>query len=99
MASDRFHGFVAPQGRGILTLPAEVRRRMHLDEPGAQIELTEREDGVLELRGVLPVPAEERWFWTERWQAGEREVDQHVAQGRVANFDSDAEFLASLDES
>ena len=66
MASDRFHGFVTPQGRGILTLPAEVRRRMHLDEPGAQIEFTEREDGVLELRGVLPVPADEHWFWTER---------------------------------
>ncbi len=99
MAADRFHGFVAPQGRGNLTLPAEVRRRMHLDEPGAQIELTEREDGVLELRGVLPVPADERWFWNERWQAGEREVDENVAEGRVANFGSDAEFLASLDES
>ena len=99
MSGDRFHGYIAPQGRGILTLPAELRRRMHLDEPGAQVELTERADGVVELRGVLPVPADERWFWNERWQEGERAVDDHVATGRVTTHESDAEFLNSLDDS
>jgi bifunctional DNA-binding transcriptional regulator/antitoxin component of YhaV-PrlF toxin-antitoxin module len=96
MGTKRLHTFVSPQGRGIVTLPAEIRRRMHLDEPGAQIELTEREDGVVELRGVLPVPADERWFWSERWQSGERAVDEHVAAGRETVHDSDEEFLASL---
>lgn len=98
MAVKRVHTYLSPQGRGIVTLPAELRRRMHLDEPGAQIELTERADGVVELRAVLPVPADERWFWGERWQAGERAVDEHVATGRVAEFDSDETFLASLDD-
>ena len=49
---------------GVVALPAEVRRRLHLDEPGAQVEITERDDGVLELRPSLPVPADQRWFWT-----------------------------------
>jgi hypothetical protein len=45
------------------------------------------------------VPADERWFWDERWQVGERAVDAHVAAGRTANFESDEELLASLDNS
>lgn len=74
-----FRGYVAVQA-GVVALPAEVRRRLHLDEPGAQVEIIEREDGVLELR---PSPADQRWFWTERWQTREREVDKHVASGHV----------------
>ena len=57
-----FHGYVGVQGRGVVALPAEVRRRLHLDQPGAQVEITEREDGVLELRPSLPIPADQHWF-------------------------------------
>lgn len=89
--------YVGVQGRGVIALPADIRRRMHLDEPGAQLELTERTDGVLELRAALPVPADQRWFWTEAWQEREREVDQHVAAGRVTVHESTADFLGHLD--
>lgn len=79
------------QARGVVALPAEVRRRLHLDEPGAQVEITERPDGVLELRPSLPVPADQRWFWTERWQEREREVDAHVRAGDITVYpDGDA---------
>jgi len=94
-----FHGYVTLQARGTVTLPAELRKHLRLDEPGAQLELTERDDGVLELRVALPVPANERWFWEERWQAGEHEVDAHVGAGEVSRFDGPEEFLASLDDS
>ena len=90
--------YLGIQGRGTIALPADVRRRLHLDEPGAQLELTEREDGVLELRPALPVPADQRWFWTERWQEREREVDQHVAAGQVTTYESTEDFLDHLDE-
>lgn len=93
-----FHGYVAVQSRGVVALPAEVRRRLQLDEPGAQVEITERDDGVLELRPSLPIPADQRWFWTERWQQREREVDTHVAAGEVAvHSDGDA-LLDHLDQ-
>jgi hypothetical protein len=26
---------------------------------------------------------EQAWFWTEEWQAGEREVDREIAAGRL----------------
>jgi AbrB family looped-hinge helix DNA binding protein len=92
-----FDGFVAVQGRGVVALPAEVRRRLHLDESGAQVEITERDDGGLELRPPLPIPAAQRWFWEDRWQQREKEVDEHVAAGRVTvHGDGDA-FLDHLD--
>ena len=95
-----FRGYVTVQSRGVVALPAEVRRRLHLDEPGAQVEIVERSDGVLELRPALPIAADQRWFWTERWQQREREVDSHVAAGEVSvHNDGDAllEHLGQLD--
>lgn len=93
----RIHEFVAVQKRGVATIPASVRRRLHLDEPGAQLEILETPDGRFEIRGVLPVDAEQAWFWTERWQAMEREADADVAAGRVARSGSVEELLAELD--
>lgn len=93
-----FHGFIAVQARGVVALPADVRRRLHLDESGAQVEITEREDGVLELRPALPVPADQRWFWQDRWQQREKEVDEHVAAGRVTVHDDGESLLAHLEQ-
>lgn len=93
-----FHGYVGVQARGVVALPAEVRRRLHLDEPGAQVEITERVDGVLELRPALPVAADQRWFWTERWQEREHEVDAHVAAGQVTVHEDGDALLDHLDQ-
>jgi AbrB family looped-hinge helix DNA binding protein len=89
--------YIAVQARGTVALPADLRRRLHLDEPGAQIEITEQDDGRIELRPVLPVPADQAWFWTERWQAMEREVDEDIAAGRLTRFDSLDEMFEYLD--
>lgn len=82
----------------MIALPADLRQRLHLDEPGAQLEITERADGVVELRPALPVPADQAWFWTERWQQREREVDEHVTAGRVVVHETSEDFLAHLDD-
>ena len=97
MSNAEFHGFVGVQRRGVIALPTELRRRLHLDEPGAQLEVAERPDDVVELRPVLPVAADQAWFWTERWQEREREVDAHVEAGRVQVHDDGDDFLAHLD--
>ena len=98
MTSPIKHRYLGIQGRGTIALPADVRRRLHLDQQGAQLEMTERADGVIELRAALPVPADQRWFWTERWQEREREVDEHVAAGRVRVYESAEDFLGYLDD-
>jgi bifunctional DNA-binding transcriptional regulator/antitoxin component of YhaV-PrlF toxin-antitoxin module len=96
-SSDFFHGFLAVQGRGTVALPPALRRRYRLDQPGAQVEITERADGVLELRPVVPVPASEAWFWDPTWHRGEREVDEHVSAGEVLVHPSPDDLLAHLD--
>jgi bifunctional DNA-binding transcriptional regulator/antitoxin component of YhaV-PrlF toxin-antitoxin module len=88
---------VAVQSRGTIALPAGLRRRLHLDEPGAQVAIVEREDGVIELRPALPVAADQRWFWTDRWQAMERDVDAHLEAGRVVVLDGPDELFDYLD--
>jgi AbrB family looped-hinge helix DNA binding protein len=46
--------FLTLQSRGTIAIPPAVRRRLGLDRPGAQVEMVEREDGVLELRPYVP---------------------------------------------
>ena len=48
--------FIAVQGRGTIALPPEVRKRYGLDVPGAQVEVVERDDGVIELHPHVPLP-------------------------------------------
>lgn len=75
MSAGESHGYVGVQRRGLIALPVALRKRLRLDEPGAQLEVTERADGVVELRPAVPIPADQAWFWAERWQQCEREVD------------------------
>lgn len=82
----------------MIALPADLRRRLHLDEAGAQVELTEREDGVIELRPALPVAADQVWFWSQRWQEREQAVDANVAAGEVQVHDGLDGLLTHLDD-
>lgn len=85
------------QRRGTIALPPALRRRHHLDQPGSQLRVVERDDGVIELHPVVSVPASQAWFWTDRWQALEHEADTDVAAGRTAVSDGPDEFFAELD--
>jgi len=40
---------------------------------------------------------DQAWFWTEEWQAGEREADADEAAGRTTYHASTEDFLAALD--
>lgn len=55
---------------------------------------TLRMTAFLLMREVNP---EQAWFWTEDWQAGEREADQDIAAGRTTFHESTDDFLAALD--
>jgi antitoxin MazE len=88
--------YVSVQSRGLIALPATIRRHLGLDQPGAQVEVIEREGEVV-LRPYLPVPADQAWFWTERWQRMEHEADEAVAAGRVTVVDGAEAMLADLD--
>jgi len=67
-----------------------------LNEPGAQVEVVERPDGVVELHPQVPVPAGQRWFWDESWQDGEKRVEEYVTAGKVAVSADPGDFFDDL---
>ena len=77
--------------RGTVNLPVSVRRGVDL------VEVVRRDDGIIELRPRLVVDPEQGWFWSERWQAMEREADEEIRQGKVKRFDDADAFLDELD--
>lgn len=42
------------------------------------------------------VPADQRWFWIEEWQAGEREASAEIAAGGLKVYGDMAELFAEL---
>ena len=49
-----------------------------------------------ELRRPKAVPEDQAWFWSEPWQAGERQVNQELETGDYAVFDSVEDLLTDL---
>jgi len=91
------HEVVAVQSRGLIALPAALRRKYQLDQAGAQVELIERSDGVIELRPLVAVPVTQAWFWDAQWQDRELEVEVHVEHERVQVHEDAAAFERHLD--
>jgi bifunctional DNA-binding transcriptional regulator/antitoxin component of YhaV-PrlF toxin-antitoxin module len=85
------------QSRGTVALPPDLRRKYALDKPGAQVEITEREDGVIEVRPLVAVPAAQAYYWSDDWQTREREVDAHLARGQFTDHADVDAFLGHLD--
>jgi bifunctional DNA-binding transcriptional regulator/antitoxin component of YhaV-PrlF toxin-antitoxin module len=79
----------------VIAIPPAIRRHFGLDQPGAQVEVVER-DGEIVLRPHVPIPSDQAWFWTERWQRMERAADDDIAAGKVETFDGVDDFLADL---
>ena len=48
--------------------------------------------------GMFDPEVSQAYFWTEEWQAGEREADEDIAAGRGRHFDSAAEAIEYLRE-
>lgn len=94
---DTHIGFAAVQPKnGTVTIPAQLRRRFGLDKAGAQVEIVVR-DGEIVLVPHVAIPAEQAWFWSADWQAGEREADEDRAEGRHTEHATGEELLAHLD--
>lgn len=87
--------------KGQVTLPSEVRRALHI-APGDDLEFVVEYDpdtrGVrhVSVRGLKPVPADQAWFWTEEWQAGEREASEQLARGEGIVYGSADEMFGAL---
>ena len=81
---------------GQITLPASVRKELGVEE-GDLVEIE-----VLDEKAVLIpkklVDKSQAYFWTKRWQEGEREADEDINAGRVRTFDSIEKLIKDLEQ-
>ena len=81
---------------GQVTIPAEMRREAGI-EIGDYIEVR-LEEGRLVLLPKEVIDKDQTWFWTDEWQAAEREAEADLRAGRVETFDTLEALIADLDD-
>jgi len=79
---------------GQVTLPASVRRELGVEE-GDLVEIEVIDDRAVLMPKKL-VDKSQAYFWTKRWQEGEREAAEDIKAGRVKVFDSVDELVKDL---
>jgi antitoxin PrlF len=77
-----------------LTLPLSVRQKLGVEE-GDYMDVQVR-DGEIVLKVKKLVDKDQAWFWTERWQQGEKEAEDDIRAGRVHRFPDSKSALAHL---
>jgi AbrB family looped-hinge helix DNA binding protein len=82
--------------KGQMTLPQNVRAQFGLDE-GDLLDVEVHEDTIV-LRPKKLIDASQAYFWTEDWQAAERQASADIAAGRTISFPDAEAAIAYLHE-
>lgn len=77
-----------------LTIPQSVRQKLGIEE-GDFLDFEVRR-GKIVLKVKKLVDKEQAWFWTERWQKGEKEAQEDIHAGRVHRFPDARSAVAFL---
>jgi AbrB family looped-hinge helix DNA binding protein len=81
---------------GQITLPASVRKELGIEE-GDLVEIEVVDEKAVLIPKKL-VDKSQAYFWTKRWQDGEKEADEDIKAGRVRTFDSVEELIKDLEQ-
>lgn len=93
-AKRKSYGLVRLGKRSVLTLGADLTRELRLAD-GDLFELCVQ-DGKIILEPKKVIPANQEWFWTEEWQAGEREAQAEIDAGLTKRTNSAKELMEEL---
>ena len=66
-----------------LTLPASVRQKLGIEE-GDFVDV-QIKDGDIVLKVMKLINREQAWFWTQRWQNGEKEAEKTYTAAEYIN--------------
>jgi len=80
---------------GQITLPASVRKELGVEE-GDLVEIEVVDEKAMLIPKRL-VDKSQAYFWTKKWQEGEREADEDIKAGRVKVFDSVEQLVKDLE--
>jgi AbrB family looped-hinge helix DNA binding protein len=81
---------------GQITLPTSIRRQTNL-KAGDLLEVSVNEDGTICLIPKVAIDRSQAYFWTKRWQDGEREAEEDISAGRVKKFDNVDDLINDLE--
>ncbi|MDQ7096699.1 AbrB/MazE/SpoVT family DNA-binding domain-containing protein [Desulfosporosinus sp. PR] len=90
-------GIVQTKRRSTITIGKEVRKLLHLADEGEVFEIIV-EDGRIILEPKKLIPADQAWYWTEEWQAAEREAQEDIKARRTKRFDTVKDLMQDLME-
>ena len=79
---------------GQITLPAPVRKSLGIEE-GDMVEIEVIDDKAVLVPKRL-IDKSQAYFWTKKWQDGEKETDEDIKAGRVRVFNSVEELIEDL---
>ncbi|MBF0505620.1 MAG: AbrB/MazE/SpoVT family DNA-binding domain-containing protein [Nitrospirae bacterium] len=67
-----------------IVIPDDIRKRLHV-QVGDTLEMQEK-DGMLVIKPVIVVDKAQAYFWTDDWQAGEKDAETAKKQGDFKEF-------------
>jgi AbrB family looped-hinge helix DNA binding protein len=77
-----------------LTIPQSIRQKLGIEE-GDFLDVRVR-SGEIVLKVKKLIDKEQAWFWTNRWQQGEKEAEEDIRAGRVHRFPDSKSAVAFL---
>ena len=80
---------------GQITLPTSVRKELGIEE-GDLVEIEVIDEKAMITPKKL-VDKSQAYFWTKRWQEGEKEADEDIKSGHVKVFESVDELIKDLE--
>lgn len=79
-----------------ITIPAAVRKKLQLKE-GDVVDFEVRREGIL-IKPQTTIDREQAWFWSNRWQAEEKKVEEDFKKGKVVISENVDRFIKDLDK-
>lgn len=73
--------------KGQVTIPVEIRNILGAEE-GDELVFMVDENGRVFVECVQIIPPDQAWFWSERWQRMEREVQQDMVDHKTHPFET-----------
>ena len=79
-----------------VTLPQSMRKELGIEEGDFLDIRVENGEAVLRVKKLID--KDQAWFWTKRWQEGERQAEEDIKAGRVQSFANAEEAITYLNE-
>ncbi len=85
------------RGRGQITLPPEIRKKLKVGE-GDDVLFFVNEKGQIVIDQVRVIDPQQAWFWSERWQKATKESMDDFENGNFVEFEDMDKAIKYLHE-